>query len=145
MTWLLSMPTTSAGPRRRTFIVTDGVVDALTLIAALRSTTARCLAPSVSGVLMVAATPWRTHGRNVRDAAGWSVGVGMRISLDERRRARSARIDRPAQCDVGRTLPLGGEPRVRHMEDVLDIVFRPRVFRRRGRWRGRAGTRHRRG
>jgi hypothetical protein len=38
------------------------------LTVALRSTTARCLAPSVSGVVMAAATPWRTQGRKVRDA-----------------------------------------------------------------------------
>ena len=29
----------------------------------------------------------------------------------------------------GRTLPFGGDPRVRHMEDVLDNVLRPSCFR----------------
>ena len=41
MTWLASMPTTSAGPRSRTGIVTDGVVAPLTLTPAVRSMTPR--------------------------------------------------------------------------------------------------------
>ena len=63
-----SMPTTSAGPRRRTVTGSPGTL--LIASVALRSTAPRMFEPSVSATLIAAAAPWRTHGRKTTLAFG---------------------------------------------------------------------------
>src|SRR6478735_7658722 len=99
------MPTTSAGPRSRT--VTGGAALPLTDSTADRSATACWPAPSESGVVMLAAAPWRTQGRRLRLAAG-SDGIdrlllrslGLQLVQRNHLPLGAAAVERVERCTV---------------------------------------------